>query len=161
MSRQGIYRHFASKEALFVATAEELHRNSLAQSQLEAAKVRVARGDVVETLVAAICARMAPYLAYLVNAPHATELTMEHNRQCGALIETYRQRSLNNLIEIVDGFCRSGALRLKDGITSTELAVDATTVALGLINALPPKSPQQFRDDLTRIVRRLKDGAAR
>ncbi len=161
LSRQGVYRHFSSKDALFVAMAEDMHRRSLDMAASQAAKARAATGDVVDVLVAAVSGRTALHYAFLINTPHSRELTHEHTRQCVTLIDYYRQRFMELLTSIIEAARKSGDLALLDTIPSLEFASDITTVALGLINAQPPKSPEHFRDDLTRILNRLRRGACR
>jgi AcrR family transcriptional regulator len=159
LSRQGLYRHFASKEALFVATTEEMHRRSLIMAQAEATAAERARGDGVDTLVAAVCGRIAPHLHLVATSPHQTELMTEQNRLCGEVILTYRRQFMTLLSGLVETARKSGRLALPTSITAQEFAEDIMTIALGVREVLPPGRPDLFQANLRRIVRRVSDGA--
>ncbi len=160
LSRQGVYRHFSSKDALFVAMADGLHQRSLHQAEVAAAKAQQAGGDVVDVLVAAVCGRTALHFAFLIDAPHAKELNDEHKRHCGPVIEANRNRFLALLIEIIDRARMDRNSASLAGVSSAEFATDVTIIALGLISVLPPTSPEDFRTNLPRMLRRQARGAA-
>src|SRR5690349_23704554 len=70
LTRQALYHHFESKEALFRAVIERLYENGLA-AEAAAARTAEERGnDLAGVLIAEIAARFATMLAALEGSPH-------------------------------------------------------------------------------------------
>jgi AcrR family transcriptional regulator len=161
MSRQGVYRHFSSKDALFVETAEELQRSTIELAQSEAAKVQAARSGIDAVLVAAICGRLSQWQDFVSTSAHFAELETEHDRRCAATIKAYGQRFRDLLIEIIEAARESGDVALASKADSSAFAAELTAVTLGLNSIRPPMSPDTFRSLLTRIVSRMTTGMTR
>ncbi len=78
LTRQALYHHFKSKEALFRAVIERLHESALA-AEIEAASVaEKAGGSLADILVASISAKLGQLSELLDGSPHVEELFSEH-----------------------------------------------------------------------------------
>jgi len=140
LSRQALYRHFASKEELFAACVEDLHRSSLEASREAARAARAAGGDAADVLAARIEGRFGHLLARLAGSPHAEELLDESHRQCGPINAESKERFA--------------------GPSAPELARFLVAAADGIKTAVPAPGPQAFARDLARMVRMLVAGAS-
>src|ERR1700759_4917680 len=92
LTRQALYHHFDSKEALFRAVIERLYENSLA-AEIAAAKAAEEQDrDLADILIAEIGARLQALFASLEGSPHIEELFSEHLAQARDLYQTYATR---------------------------------------------------------------------
>ena len=84
LTRQALYHHFRSKEALFRAVIERLHEEALA-AEIEAADAaEKAGGSLADILVASVSAKLGQLAASLDGSPHVEELFSEHLVQARA-----------------------------------------------------------------------------
>src|SRR5882672_4578898 len=65
LTRQALYHHFKSKEALFRAVIERLHQNALAAEIAAAEATEKAGGSLAEILIAEMTARIRGVIAPL------------------------------------------------------------------------------------------------
>jgi TetR/AcrR family acrAB operon transcriptional repressor len=78
LTRQALYHHFKSKEALFRAVIERLHESALAA---ETAAANAAEKDglgLADILIAEVSGRLGQLIASLEGSPHIEELFSEH-----------------------------------------------------------------------------------
>jgi AcrR family transcriptional regulator len=158
LSRQALYRHFASKEALFAACVEELHRSSLEAGREGARAARAARGDAADVLAAQLEGRFGRILERLAGSAHGPELLDESHRQCGAVNADSKERFAEQLAATVRAERRAGRLTAK-GPSATELARLLILAADGIKTSVPPLTLEEFRRDLAQMVRLLVAGA--
>src|ERR1700740_3565335 len=74
LTRQALYHHFKSKEALFRAVIERLHENALAAEIAAGEAAEKTGGDLADILIAEITARIGQLIAPLEGSPHIDEL---------------------------------------------------------------------------------------
>jgi AcrR family transcriptional regulator len=160
LSRQALYRHFPTKEALFAAVVGELHESALAAGAGAAEEARRKGADAAGVLLAQLEARSATLLARLQGSPHAEELQDENSRQCGAIAAEAGRRFVAQLAATIRTERRSGRLALPRGLAAGELAESLVAAARGIKTAVPPRSPDAFRRELARMVRWLVAGAS-
>src|SRR6516162_1033163 len=81
LTRQALYHHFSSKEALFRALLERLYANALAAEITAASAVEENGGNLADIVVAGIEARLRLLIASFDGSPHIEELFSEHMSQ--------------------------------------------------------------------------------
>src|SRR3954452_1484324 len=77
LTRQALYHHFESKEALFRAVIERLHENALSAEIAAADAAAEAGKNLAEILIAEVVARLKQLIAPLEGSPHIEELFSE------------------------------------------------------------------------------------
>ena len=87
LTRQALYHHFKSKEALFRAVIERLHETALAAEIAAAETSENAAGGLADILIAGITARLRQLIASLDGSPHLEELFSEHLAQARDLYQ--------------------------------------------------------------------------
>lgn len=128
LSRQALYHHFASKEALFAALVDELHETALGAAKQAAAP----RGSAAEGIAGVFHAYHASLLSRLGQSPFTAELVEESGRQCGAAVTAFRQRFEAVLESVVARCVRSGELTLRAGIRARDVVEMVQVAAKGL-----------------------------
>src|SRR6266702_5398261 len=73
LTRQALYHHFKSKEALFRAVIERLHENALAAEIAGAEATEKAGGSLADILIAEITGRLRQVIASFDGSPHIEE----------------------------------------------------------------------------------------
>jgi AcrR family transcriptional regulator len=122
LTRQALYHHFSSKEALFRAVVERLYESALA-AEIAAAKAAEARGaDLAGIVLAEISARFRYLLSSLDGSPHVEELFSEHLAQARDLYQSYAGRFAGEIATTIARVCRSRKLVLPRGMNAPELA---------------------------------------
>src|SRR5215471_6616095 len=74
LTRQALYHHFSSKEALFRAVLERLYANALAAEIAAARAAEEDGGNLADIVIAQIEARLTTLLASFESSPHIEEL---------------------------------------------------------------------------------------
>src|SRR3974390_1975056 len=92
LTRQALYHHFESKEALFRAVLERLYANALAAEAAAARAAEERGGSLADVLSAEIAARLGALFAALEGSPHLEELFSEHLAQARDLYQSYATR---------------------------------------------------------------------
>src|SRR5438034_9180255 len=77
LTRQALYHHFRSKEALFRAVIERLHESALAAEIEAAGATEKAGGSLADILVASVAAKLGQLAASLDGSPHVEALFSE------------------------------------------------------------------------------------
>lgn len=120
LTRQAVYHHFETKEALFRAVVESV--NAGAHDAAVAAGLKHETGSgLAEVLAAQIAARWQYFADRVDESPHADELQSEHYRQSGDLIRLFTEKEYRLAVETIDRFLRRGT-ELRAGMTSEALA---------------------------------------
>ncbi|RXH19687.1 TetR/AcrR family transcriptional regulator [Bradyrhizobium guangzhouense] len=160
LTRQALYHHFASKEALFRAVLERLYEQALA-AEIAAAKAAEEAGlALADILVAEIGARMQSLLASLKDSPHTEELFSEHLAQARDLYQSYSSRFADEIATTIARVCRKRKLTLASGITVRELARCVEMAVHGTKSAFPSMQPvDAFLKQLETMLRMLIAGA--
>jgi AcrR family transcriptional regulator len=160
LTRQALYHHFASKEALFRAVIERLYEQSLA-AETAAAKAAEEDGlELADILVAEIGARMQSLFASLKGSPHVEELFSEHLMQARDLYQSYSARFADEIAATIARVCRKRKLTLASGVTVRELARCVEMAIHGTKSAFPSMQPvDAFLKQLETMLRMLIAGA--
>jgi AcrR family transcriptional regulator len=160
LTRQALYHHFASKEALFRAVIERLYEQGLA-AEIAAAKAAEEEGlELTDILIAEIGARMQTMFASLEGSPHVDELFSEHLAQARDLYQTYATRFADEIAATIARVCRKHKLALASGVTVRELARCVEMAIHGTKSAFPSMQPvDAFLKQLETMLRMLIAGA--
>src|SRR3984893_7999261 len=87
LTRQGLYPHFKSKEALCRAVIERLHESALAAEIAAANAAEKAGGSLADILVTGVTARLRQFIAAFDGSPHIEALFSEHLTQARGLYQ--------------------------------------------------------------------------
>jgi len=160
LTRQALYHHFASKEALFRAVSKRLYEQGLA-AEIAAAKAAEDDGlELTDILVAEIGARMQTMFASLEGSPHIEELFSEHLAQARDLYQSYSTRFTEAIATTIARVCRARQLALESGVSVRELARCVEMAIHGTKAAYPSMQPvDAFLKQLETMLRMLIAGA--
>jgi len=159
LTRQALYHHFKSKEALFRAVIERLHENALAAVIATADATETAGGNLADILIAVITARLKQLVAPLEGSPHIEELFSEHLLQARDLYQKYAAHYAEQLAATIQRVCRRQGLVLKD-MTAPDFARCIEMAFNGTKSAYPGMQPADaFLRDFSVMVRTLVAGA--
>ena len=153
ISRQGPYRHYAGKEALFAAAISHLHDRGDAAGAEAAAAARAAGGGIAAVAGALIGARLAFYAAEIYASPHAAELLEESGRLGGPEIAR-RGGPCPAGLAPQPGRARA---RLPHSLTAGDLADLLILATAGVKHGV---RPGRVRAEAQKIVGYLLEGAA-
>ena len=161
LTRQALYHHFPSKEALFRAGIERLYEKALVA---EAAAARAAAEDadasLADILIAEIGARLGTLFAALEGSPHLDELFSEHLAQARDLYQTYSARFEAEIAATIARVCRARKLKLASGTPVEGLARCVEMAIHGTKSAYPSMQPlDAFLNQLAVMLRMLIAGA--
>ena len=160
LTRQALYHHFNSKEALFRAVIERLHEDALAAEIAAANAAEKAGGSLADVLVAGVSARLRQFIASFDGSPHIEELFSEHLTQARDLYQKYAGRYAANGVATIERVCRKQRLSLADGMTSQKLAQCIEMAINGAKSLHPGMQPADaFVGDFTTMARTLVAGA--
>ncbi len=160
LTRQALYHHFESKEALFRAVIEHLHQGALA-AELAAVTAEEKQGHgLADILIAGIAARLRHVLASFEGSPHVEELFSEHLLQARDLYQKYGARYVAQIAATVERVCARQKLVLVRGMNPQGLARCVEMAMNGAKAANPGmQPPEAFLRDLDIMVRTLVTGA--
>jgi TetR/AcrR family acrAB operon transcriptional repressor len=154
LTRQALYHHFDSKEALFRAVIERLYQEALVAEIAAAAAKEKAGGSLADILVAQITARLSHVIAALDGSPHVEELFSEHLGQSRDLYQKYAAQG----VATIERVRRKQGLKLR--MTPGELARCVKMAIYGTKSAYPNMQPlDAFLKDLETMLRTLVAGA--
>jgi AcrR family transcriptional regulator len=122
LTRQALYHHFKSKEALFRAVIERLHERALAAEIAGANAAETAGGSLADILVAGVTTRLRQFIASFDGSSHIEELFSEHLAQARDLYQKYAGLYAAHGAATIERVCRKQRLSLAAGMTSQELA---------------------------------------
>jgi AcrR family transcriptional regulator len=160
LTRQALYHHFSSKEALFRGAIERLYEQALAAEAAAAKAAEEADRDLADVIVAEIGARLGVLFAALEGSPHLEELFSEHLTQARDLYQTYSTRFGDEVAATIARVCRARKLKLVGGVTVKELARCVEMAIHGTKSAYPSMQPADaFLKQLAIMLRMLIAGA--
>ena len=159
LTRQALYHHFKSREALFRAVIERLHENALAAEIAAGTATEKAGGGLADILIAEITARIGQLAAPLEGSPHIEELFSEHLLQARDIYQKYAAHYAAQLTTTIERVCRKQGLALK-GMTAPDFARCVEMAFHGTKSAYPAMQPADaFLRDFGIMVRTLVAGA--
>ena len=162
LTRQALYHHFKSKEALFRAVIERLHDGALAAEIAATGAAEKAGGNLADILVASVSAKLGKLAASLDGSPHVEELFSEHLVQARDLYQKYSAAYAQQIAATIARVCRKQGLVLNAGMTPHDLARCVEMAVNGTKSAYPAMQPvDAFQKDLEIMLRTLIAGAVR
>jgi AcrR family transcriptional regulator len=156
LTRQALYHHFDSKEALFRAVVEAVGEGALEAERAAALRAQQAGKGLADILVAQLEARYRYLLDRLKGSAHAEELLSEHQRQTHDLYQRFVSEKFSLIVGTIERMCAANRLALRDGLTPAELAGCVELAAHGFDLK---KADEGAPGDLTRSIRLLVAGA--
>jgi AcrR family transcriptional regulator len=160
LTRQALYHHFESKQALFRAVIEHVHEGALAAELAATAAAEKAGKGLADILIAGLTARMKEFIASFDGSPHVEEIFSEHLLQARDLYQKYAAGYAAQLTATIERVCRKQKLSLVRGISSSELARCVEMAMNGAKSANPGmQPPEAFLRDLDIMTRTLVTGA--
>jgi AcrR family transcriptional regulator len=160
LTRQALYHHFKSKEALFRAVIEQLHENALAAEIAAANVAEKAGGSLADILLAQVTGRLRQVITSFDGSPHIEELFSEHLVQARDLYQRYAGLYGKQLAATIERVCRKQQLTLAAGMNSRSFARCIEMAISGSKSVHPAMQPADaFLKDLEVMVRTLVAGA--
>ena len=160
LTRQALYHHFPSKEALFRAALERLYEKAVAAEAAAARTAEATEASLADIIVSQIGARLGTLFAALEGSPHLEELVSEHLAQARDLYQTYSARFASEVAATIARVCRARKLKLANGVTVEELARCVEMAIHGTKSAYPSMQPADaFLNQLAVMLRMLIAGA--
>ena len=160
LTRQALYHHFKSKEALFRAVIERLYENALAAEIAAAHAAEKAGGSLADILVAQLTGRLRQVIASFDGSPHIEELFSEHLVQARDLYQKYAGLYVAEGRATIERVRRKQRLALAGGMTSRDFARCIEMAISGTKSVHPAMQPaDSFLKDLEIMVRTLVAGA--
>jgi len=160
LTRQALYHHFQSKEALFRAVIEQLFEGALAAEIAAADAAEKTGGGLADILVAQVNARLRHLIASFEGSPHIEELFSEHLALGRDLYQRYATAYAAQIAATIERVCRTRRLVLARGMTASTLARCLEMAMHGTKSAYPSMLPADaFLGDLNIMLRTLVTGA--
>jgi AcrR family transcriptional regulator len=160
LTRQALYHHFPSKEALFRGALERLYERALAAEAAAAKAAEEADDDLADIIIAEIGARLGTLFAALEGSPHLEELFSEHLAQARDLYQAYSARFGDKVATTIARVCHARKIKLTAGVTVEELARCVEMAIHGTNSAYPSMQPvDAFLKQLAMMLRMLIAGA--
>jgi AcrR family transcriptional regulator len=160
LTRQALYHHFKSKEALFRAVIERLYEDAFAAETAAIAATEKAGGGLADVIVASVTAKLRQLSESLDGSPHVEELFSEHLAQARDLYQKYTAAYGEQLATAIGRICRKQGLVLNAGMTPRDLARCVEMTINGTKSAYPSMQPAAaFLRDLEIMLRTFIAGA--
>ncbi len=156
LTRQALYHHFASKEALFRAVVEAVYEGAFEAERTAGLRREQAGGGLADVLVAQFEARFRYLFDLIRGSAQVEELMSEQQRQTRDLHQTFIDRKLSLTAGAIERARAGGKIALRDGTTPVELARAIELAAHGLELK---KGDANAHADLERSVRLMVAGA--
>jgi AcrR family transcriptional regulator len=132
LTRQALYHHFDSKEALFRAVVEAVHEGACEAERAAGLRQERAGKGLADILVAQFEARFRYLFDRIKGSAQAEELLSEHKRQTRDLYQSFVEHKLSLIAGAIERACAAGKATLRDGMTPVELARSIELAAYGL-----------------------------
>ncbi len=156
LTRQALYHHFESKEALFRAVVEALHDGALQAAAAGGALAEQTGSSLADVLAGQVEAKMRYVIERLQGSPHVEELLSEHQHQAGDLNQRSHDQMLALEVATIERLARIQRLALRDDMSALDLA---RSVQFALRGDNELKLDMITLDELTRVVRLIVLGA--
>jgi len=121
LSRQAVYNHFETKEALFRAVVELISVGSRDAAEAAAREAEAAGASLSQALTAQLVARLRFFTGHMDGSPHAEELLAEHSRQTQDLKEADTAAFVGQLVATMARYAERGT-RLRPDTAPADLA---------------------------------------
>jgi AcrR family transcriptional regulator len=160
LTRQALYHHFESKEALFRAVIARVHETALAAEEAAIGAAEQAGRGFADILVVGMTARMQAMIASFDGSPHIEELYSEHLVHGRDLYQKYAALYAQRLVATIARIVRKQQLALPQGLSPAEFARLVEMAVHGSKSQHPAMQPADaFLKDMAMMVRTLCAGA--
>jgi TetR/AcrR family acrAB operon transcriptional repressor len=160
LTRQALYHHFKSKEALFRAVIERVHDSALADGAAAAKSAEAAGKTLADIIVAQIAARLKAFVASFDGSPHVEELFSEHLNHARDLYQHYAALHDAQVAATIERTVKRQKLALAPAMTAAKLARYVELAVTGTKSAYPSMRPADaFLRDAEAMLRTLIAGA--
>ena len=160
LTRQALYHHFKSKEALFRAVIERAYEAAIAAESSAVEAAENAGGSLADIVVAGVGGRLKHLINSFDGSPHVEELFSEHLLQARDIYQKFAALYSAQAAAMIERVCRRQRLALRDGLTARELARCVEMAVHGAKSMHPGMQPlAAFLADLETMVRTLVAGA--
>ena len=156
LSRQALYHHFDSKEALFAALVDQLQEAALIAAQGAAARGGL---DVADVIYKVMLAHHRSFLESVASSPFAAELIEESSKQCGLAVAAHTRRFEKELEAAIVGVVRAGRFELRPGVSPRDLTEMVCVAAKGVKNAYAGDGDVRYAQKLKRMIETICAGA--
>ena len=156
LTRQALYHHFPSKEAMFRAVVEAVYEDAFEAERQAGLSAQMAGKDLADVLVAQLEARFRYLFDLIKGSAQFDELMSEHQRQTRDLNQAFIDRKLSLTAAAVERALAGGEIALREGVAPIELARSIELAAHGLDLK---KAGANLIADLERSVRLMIAGA--
>jgi AcrR family transcriptional regulator len=156
LTRQALYHHFESKEALFRAVVEALHEGALQAAAAGGALAEQAGSSLADVLAGQVGAKIRYVIERLQGSPHVEELLSEHQHQAGDLNQRSHEQMLALEVATIERFAKTRRLALRDNMSGLDLA---RSIQFALRGDNELKLDIITLNELTRVVRLIVLGA--
>jgi AcrR family transcriptional regulator len=160
LTRQALYHHFKSKEALFSAVIARVNDDAIAAGRAAAQAAEQAGGSLADIMVAQLAARLGQFIASFDGSPYVEELFTEHLVRARDLYYRYAALHAAQATATIEDICRKKRLVLAADMTPSALTRYIELSINGAKSAYPSMQPADaFLRDVEIIVRTLIAGA--
>jgi AcrR family transcriptional regulator len=156
LSRQALYHHFPTKEALFRAVIETVYEAAFEAERAAGFKQEEAGAGLADILAAQLKARFRYIFDLIKGSAQIEELMSEQQRQTRDLHQTFVDRKLSLIVGAIERARAAGKVVLHDGVTAVDLARSVELAAHGVD---PKKAEANGLADLERSIRLMVAGA--
>jgi len=156
LTRQALYHHFDSKEALFRAVVEAVHQGAFEAERAAALKQERAGKGLADILAAQLDARFRYLFDLIKGSAQLEELLSEEQRQTRDLHQIFVAHKFSLIVAAIERARAAGKVALRVGMTPAELARSVELAAQGLDLK---KADARVLADLERSVRLMVAGA--
>jgi len=132
LTRQALYHHFPSKEALFRAVVEAVYEGAFEAERDAGLRVEKTGRALAEVLAAQFEARFRYVFDLIKGSAQIEELMSEQQRQTRDLYQTFLDRKLSLTQGAIERALATGEVVLREGLTARDLARSIELAALGL-----------------------------
>lgn len=160
LTRQALYHHFESKEALFRAVIERVHETAIAAEETAVNEAEAAGKSFADILAAGMTARMRAMISSFEGSPHIEELYSEHLVHGRDLYQKFSTVYAERLVATIARIARKQKLSLPQGLSPAEFARLVEMAVHGSKSQHPAMQPvDAFLKDMALMVRTLCAGA--
>ncbi len=156
LTRQALYHHFPSKEALFRAVVEAVYEGAFEAERAAGLRQEQAGGGLADVLAAQLGARFRYLFDLIKGSAQVEELMSEQQRQTRDLHQSFIDRKMSLTVSAIERARAAGKVALRVGMTPVELARSVELAAHGLDLK---KADASVLVDLERSVRLMVAGA--
>ena len=122
LTRQALYHHFASKEALFRAVVEAVYEGAFEAERAAGLRQEQAGKGLADILAAQLEARFRYLFDRIKGSAQVEELLSEQQRQTRDLHQSFIDRKLSLIAGAIERARAAGKVALRDGVTPVGLA---------------------------------------